>query len=405
LGKAIKPRHATLCSFYDASGAIVDQGISLFYPAPHSYTGEDVLELQGHGSPIAIDMLLRRCLELGARIARPGEFSERAFLSGQLDLAQAEAVADLIESSTEAAAKSAMNALRGVFSDRVAALADKLIGLRIYVEAAIDFPEEEIDFLADTQVLDRLESLENSFTTLRSEMRRGRLLRDGLKVVLSGAPNVGKSSLLNQLLREQRAIVSDTPGTTRDVLEQYLDLDGLPVLLVDTAGIRESSDAVEVEGVRRARLAWEDADLILNVIDHTASASQVSMGFTESTPVVTVYNKIDQSGHAPAVEEDSVYLSAITGSGVNLLVERIKAIAGYRETESTGFIARQRHIDALDRSQRHLEQGIDQIRIHRAGELLAEELRLSHRALGEITGEVSSDDLLGRIFSSFCIGK
>ena len=405
LGTSIEPRHATFCDFRGVSGAVLDQGVALFFPAPHSYTGEDVLELQGHGSPVVIDMLVKRCLNLGARIARPGEFSERAFLSGQLDLAQAEAVADLIESSTEAAARSAVNALRGELSHRVEDLAQELIGLRIYVEAAIDFPEEEIDFLADAEVLDRLQTLENGFASLRGEMRRGRLLRDGLKVVLSGAPNVGKSSLLNLLLREQRAIVSDTPGTTRDVLEQYLDLDGLPVLLVDTAGIRESSDAVEVEGVRRARLAREDADLVLNVVDHSSPDNQGNADHPATVPVITVYNKIDRSGHAPVVAGDSVYLSARTGAGVDLLLERIKAVAGYREIEEGGFVARQRHIDALDRSHRHLQEGIDQLRIHRAGELLAEELRLSHLALGEITGEVSSDDLLGMIFSSFCIGK
>ena len=409
IGFLPEPRRATLCNFCDASGDVLDQGVALYYPAPRSYTAEDVLELQGHGSPVAIDMLMQRCLQLGCRIARPGEFSERAYLSGQLDLAQAEAVADLIESSTRAAAKSALNALRGALSDRVAVLAEELVGLRIYVEAAIDFPEEEIDFLADVEVMNRLRSLEENFTALRSEMRRGRLLRDGLRVVLSGAPNVGKSSLLNTLLREQRAIVSDTPGTTRDVLEQYLDLDGLPVLLVDTAGIRESADTVEAEGVRRARMAREDADLVLHVLDHAedddSGDDPLARATTGAVPVIKVFNKIDRSGQYPAMVDGSVYLSARTGEGVDLLVDQIKAVAGYREIEEGGFNARQRHIDALDRSQRHLREGIEQMRDHRAGELLAEELRISHLALGEITGEVSSDDLLGKIFSSFCIGK
>jgi tRNA modification GTPase len=400
-----EPRHATLQEFRDSDGEVIDQGIVIHYPSPHSYTGEDVLELQGHGSPVALDMLLRRCLQLGARIARPGEFSERAFLSGQLDLAQAEAVADLIESSTEAAARSALNALRGVFSRQVEDLADELTGLRVHVESAIDFPEEEIDFLADGEILRRLESLEKSFARLRSGMGRGRLLRDGFRVVLSGPPNVGKSSLLNYLLREQRAIVSDIPGTTRDVLEQYLDLDGLPVLLVDTAGIRESTDVVEAEGVRRAREARGNADLVLQMVDYSVSGGELPAAEPGDVPALTICNKIDLVTRPPEVKEGAIYLSAKTGDGVEVLVERIKAIAGYRESEATGFIARQRHIDALDRAHRHLDQGIDQLRDHHAGELLAEELRLAHHALGEITGEVSSDDLLGRIFSTFCIGK
>ena len=384
---------------------MIDEGVAIYYAAPNSYTGEEVVELQGHGSPVVIDMLLRRCLELGARLARPGEFSQRAFLDGKMDLAQAEAVADLIESGTREAARSAMNALRGVFSERVSMLAEGLTGLRMYVEAAIDFPEEEIDFLADGEVTGRLESLESDFNRLRAEMRRGRLLRDGLRVVLSGAPNAGKSSLLNHLLREQRAIVSDIPGTTRDVLEQYLDLDGLPVMLVDTAGIRESGDAIEVEGVRRAKLAREEADLVLNIVDVSAPVDDWPVTSDGGAPGLTVYNKIDRSGHVPGVDDGSIYLSAKTGEGVDLLVQRIKRFAGYREAEATGFIARQRHIDALDRAHRHLNQGIAQMAAYHAGELLAEELRLSQRALGEITGEVSSDDLLGRIFSSFCIGK
>ena len=399
------PRRACLEEFRDGSGGVIDQGIAIRFPAPGSYTGEDVLELQGHGSPVAMQMLIRQCLDLGARLARPGEFSERAFLAGRLDLAQAEAVADLIESSTAAAARSAMNALRGVLSQQVHALADGLTDLRVYVEAAIDFPDEEIDFLADGEVMRRLESLEQAFTDLRRGMRQGRLLRDGLRVVISGAPNTGKSSLLNRLLREQRAIVSDIPGTTRDVLEQYLDLDGLPVMLVDTAGIRDSDDVIEAEGVQRARQARQDADLVLEVRDHALEGSGGSSGDDADGPVIFVCNKIDLSGHPPGADGDTVYLSVLTGDGMDALVERIKEFAGYREAESAGYIARQRHLDALERAHRHLSLGIERLREMRAGELLAEELRLAQNDLGEITGTVTSDDLLGRIFGSFCIGK
>ncbi len=399
------PREACFTVFRDADGSALDEGIAIHFPGPQSYTGEDVLELQGHGSPLVLDMMVRRCLALGARLARPGEFSERAFLSGRMDLAQAEAVADLIESSTEAAARSALNALRGQFSTEVHALSDQLTGLRVYVEAAIDFPDEEIDFLADGEVLRRLEALEQAFSELRRGMRRGRLLRDGFRVVLSGAPNAGKSSLLNHLLREQRAIVSDIPGTTRDVLEQYLDLDGLPVLLVDTAGIRESRDEIEAEGVRRARAARSGADLVLHVVDHAADGDALPAADDSGAPLLTVFNKIDRSGHMPGAEKSAIYLSAKTGAGVSLLVERIKSLAGYFEADGGGFIARQRHIDALERAHDRVHHGITQLREFHAGELLAEELRLAQLALGEITGEVTSDELLGHIFSAFCIGK
>jgi len=408
MGNLPRPRQASLRNFRQQDGSIIDQGLGLYFPAPGSYTGESVLELHTHGSPVVVQMLIRRCLDLGARMARPGEFSERAFLSGQLDLAQAEAVADLIESSTEIAARSALNALRGEFSRQVHHLADNLTRLRIYVEAAMDFPEEEIDFLADQQIIQQLEDLQSEFATLRRSMGQGKLLRDGLRVVLTGVPNAGKSSLLNLLSREQRAIVSDIPGTTRDVLEQYLDLDGLPVLLVDTAGIRHSTDAIEVEGVRRAREQQQQADLVLLVTDINqpdAENAEKLRSELPGVPVVTVYNKIDLSTKGAGVKDDSIFLSALTGEGLNGLVEYLKTAAGYRATDSSQFIARQRHIDALDRAKQHLDSGVDQLKQYHAGELLAEELKLGHAALGEITGEVSSDDLLGLIFSTFCIGK
>lgn len=400
-----RPRYATVSTFRDRNGLTIDQGLLISFPGPHSYTGEDVVELQIHGSPVVAQMLVARCLELGARIARPGEFSERAFLSGQLDLAQAEAVADLIESGTETAARSAVRALEGHFSSEVYGLTAELTRLRIHVEAAIDFPEEEIDFLADHQIVEQLDSLYRHFAELRRGMRQGKLLRDGLRVVLSGAPNAGKSSLLNLLCREQRAIVSDIPGTTRDVLEQHLDFDGMPVILVDTAGIRESTDAIEVEGVRRAEAARASADLVLEIIDASLPTATGRLQEENNVSTIRVFNKTDLLTEEPALGVDDIAVSALTGEGISLLVERLQAFAGYRQADGNQFIARQRHIDALDRARKHLDYGIDQLRRYQAGELLAEELRLAQKAMGEITGEVTSDDLLGMIFSSFCIGK
>ncbi len=408
IGGLPSPRYATLRKIHGAAGVEIDQGVALYFAAPHSYTGEEVLELQSHGSPVVAQMIIRRCLELGARMAHPGEFSERAFLSGQLDLAQAEAVADLIESSSESAARSAFNTLQGEFSQRVHALIDSVTELRIYVEAAIDFPDEEIDFLGDHQITDKLSRLQQQFIDLGRSVGQGKLLRDGLQVVISGAPNAGKSSLLNLLCREQRAIVSDIPGTTRDVLEQHLELDGLPLTLIDTAGIRESQNSIEAEGIRRAREAQLRADLIVLVVDHNDWSEQaIKSQLTElpDIPVLTVFNKIDLSGHAAAASGDKVYLSVLTGEGLPGLIQSLKQAAGFRDTDSSQFIARQRHIDALERARQHLDQGVTQLHQMQAGELLAEELNLAQRALGEITGEVTSDDLLGMIFSSFCIGK
>lgn len=408
VGALPQPREAYLSGFRDSDGGVIDRGLALYFEAPHSYTGEAVLELHAHGSPIVVEMLVRRCLELGCRLARPGEFSERAFLSGRLDLAQAEAVADLIESSTESAARSALRSLQGEFSKRVHQVVDNLTDLRVYIEAAIDFPDEEIDFLAGNEVTKKLSSLREEFVDLKGAVRQGKLLRDGLRVVLTGAPNAGKSSLLNLLSREQRAIVSDIPGTTRDVLEQHLEIGGLPIVLIDTAGIRESDNWIEAEGVRRAREAQKTADLVVLIKDSAQiDESEITNDDNElpDAPVLTVHNKIDLSGHPGGRHGDIVFLSALTGKGLEHLVDYLKEVAGYRDTDSSQFIARQRHIDSIDRARSHLDAGIRQLEDNQAAEILAEELRLAQRALGEITGDVTSDELLGHIFSSFCIGK
>ncbi len=418
VGQCPKPRFATYADFMDSDNSAIDSGIALFFAAPNSYTGENVLELQGHGSPVVMQMLVRRCLQLGARLARPGEFSERAFLNGRLDLTQAEAVADLIESSTESAARSALKSLQGGFSEKVNELAAAITQLRIFVEAALDFPDEEIDFLADGKVVEQLENLSLLFKSLRGLVKQGRLLRDGLKVVLTGLPNAGKSSLLNALSNQDRAIVSTIPGTTRDVLDQIIEIDGLPIAVIDTAGIRETTNEIEAEGVRRALQAQQQADLIILVVDDTntddvqaASLLETLLGGQhQSVPVLLVRNKIDltqrmaQSSENVALENE-IYISALTGEGLLVLKEKIKLIAGFRQTDDSQFLARARHVDALQRAEDYLHNGLVQQSNYRAGELLADDLSACQKALGEITGEVTSDDLLGMIFSSFCIGK
>ena len=417
-GREPRPRHAHYGPFRDANGEVIDEGLLLFFPGPHSFTGEDVLELQGHGGPVVLDLLLRRCLALGARQARPGEFSERAFLNDKLDLAQAEAIADLIEASSEQAARNALRSLQGEFSRRVHGLTEQLIQLRIYVEAAIDFPEEEIDFLADGHVLGQLDALRQRLAEVLREAGQGALLRDGMTVVIAGRPNAGKSSLLNALAGRESAIVTDIAGTTRDVLREHIHLDGMPLHVVDTAGLRQTEDQVERIGVARALEAIEGADRVLLMVDATAAEASDPFAlwpeFLERRPdparVTLIRNKADLSGEPVGLREDAdghvtLSLSARSGDGLELLREHLKACMGYEQTAESGFSARRRHLDALRRAASHLQHGREQLVAAGAGELLAEDLRQAQQCLGEITGAFSSDDLLGRIFSSFCIGK
>lgn len=406
------PRRAELRTFRDAHGAELDSGLALFFPAPHSFTGEDVLELHAHGGPVVLSLLLQRVCALGARRARPGEFTERAFLNDKLDLAQAEAVADLIDAASEQAARAAQRSLRGEFSARVQALSEALIELRAYIEAAIDFPDEELDFLSDGKVGERLAAIHERLEDLQRAATQGSLLREGLTLVIAGRPNAGKSSLLNALAGHDAAIVTAVPGTTRDLLHEQITLDGLPLHVVDTAGLRDSADPVEQEGVRRAWEAARSADRVLLVVDDALGFSAADRQILEQLPaglaVTVVYNKVDLSGRAPQRDEEqqpaSVSLSARTGEGLNLLREHLKQIAGFQPFGEGSFLARRRHLEALDRARLHLG-GAQQCLQERAGELLAEELRLAQQALGEITGEFSSEDLLSKIFSSFCIGK
>ncbi|SDT01346.1 tRNA modification GTPase trmE [Halopseudomonas litoralis] len=412
-----RPRHAHYGAFWDQDESL-DQGLTLYFPGPHSFTGEDVLELHGHGGPVVMDMLLKSCLTLGARPARPGEFSERAFLNDKLDLAQAEAIADLIEASSEQAARNAVQSLQGAFSQRVHALTEALINLRIYVEAAIDFPEEEIDFLADGHVLSQLQAVQQQLAQVRREAGQGALLRDGMTVVIAGRPNAGKSSLLNALAGRDSAIVTDIAGTTRDILREHIHIDGMPLHIIDTAGLRDTDDVVEKIGVERAMAAIAEADRILLMIDATqpeaGNPEQLWPEFLQKKPdpakVTLIYNKVDISGETTGLEaaEDgsvSLRLSARSGEGINLLREHLKTCMGFEQTAESLFSARRRHLDALEEAGEYLQHGYQQLTLAGAGELLAEDLRMAQQTLGSITGEFSADDLLGRIFSSFCIGK
>ncbi len=411
--KSLTPRYAEYLPFYQVDGSIIDMGIALYFPAPHSFTGEHVLELQGHGGPVVLDMLLKSVVNLGARLARPGEFSQRAFLNDKLDLTQAEAIADLIDSASQQAARLALRSLQGAFSQRVHDLLDALIQLRMYVEAAIDFPEEEIDFLQDEQISTQLHQVLVAVKTTLDSATQGCLMREGMTVVIAGKPNAGKSTLLNQLTGKESAIVTDIPGTTRDVLREQIHIDGLPIHVIDTAGLRESGDQVEQEGIRRAWKEIEQADRILYLIDHQQRLTPEDQLFLErlrhAGPGLTiVHNKIDITGEKPKREDSAaqseIYLSAKQGLGLELLREHLKACVGFQQAGEGAFMARRRHVQALQLALEHIESGQHQLHSG-AGELLAEDLRQAQHHLSEITGEFTSDDLLGRIFSSFCIGK
>ena len=410
------PRQAELRSFRGEQQQMIDNGLALYFTAPHSFTGEDVLELHGHGGPVVMDLLLQRVMALGARLALPGEFSLRAFLNNKIDLAQAEAIADLIDSASTQAARSAINSLQGEFSRRVRSLVDKLIELRVFVESAIDFPEEEIDFLSDARIAGRLRDILETLQAVLSAAEQGRLMREGMNVVIAGRPNVGKSSLLNSLARRDSAIVTDVPGTTRDVLREQIILDGMPLHIIDTAGLHDSTDPVEQLGIGRA---WEEirrADRVLLLVDDSDRQSTEFLERLERQlphrSYTVVRNKIDLTGKPAAVVDtdkegqcSEVWISARTGAGIDLLCQHLKDCAGFNAAAGEGsFIARRRHLDALSRARVFLNNAQRQLG-ERAGELAAEDLRQAQNALNEITGEFTSDDLLGKIFSSFCIGK
>ena len=418
LGKIPKPRTAEYLPFLDEQKQTLDQGIALYFPGPNSFTGEDVLELQGHGGPVLLDMLLRRVLDIkDVRIARPGEFSERAFLNDKLDLTQAEAIADLIDASSEQAARSAMHSLQGEFSRKIHDLVEKVIYLRIYVEAAIDFPDEEIDFLSDGKVAGDLADIISDLAGIQKQATQGSILREGMRVVIAGRPNAGKSSLLNALAGREAAIVTEIAGTTRDVLREHIHIDGMPLHIIDTAGLREATDKVEQIGIERAWQEIEQADRVLFMVDGTTtnatSPADIWPDFMSRLPkdlgLTVIRNKADLTGETTGASQDGDYpvfhISAKTNSGIEQLRDHLKACMGFDANTEGSFIARRRHLDALERAAEHLAIGDAQLHNHLAGELLAEELRLTQQHLNEITGEFSSDDLLGRIFSSFCIGK
>ncbi|MCF6775494.1 tRNA uridine-5-carboxymethylaminomethyl(34) synthesis GTPase MnmE [Thiotrichales bacterium 19X7-9] len=411
----LKARHAHYLNFYDDKEQIIDQGIAIYFKAPNSFTGEDIVELQGHGGPVVMDLIIKTALKHGALLAKPGEFSERAFLNEKLDLTQAEAIADLIAASSENAAKSAMRSLEGVFSKQINQLVEQLIYLRTYVESAIDFPDEEIDFLSDGHIEDKLSNLQKQVDKIIDTSRQGAILREGMTVVIAGKPNAGKSSLLNTLSGKESAIVTDIAGTTRDVLKEHIHINGLPLHIIDTAGLRESYDPVEQEGIKRALTAIEEADCILLVNDVNEMAEPTAKSkiptnlakfdtLPDNIPTVNIYNKIDLLSELPKDSDNSIHISAKTGYGIEKLKNKLLEIIGFKATNESLFTARSRHIQALESALNHLNSGFEQLTYHH-GELLAEELKLAQNALSSITGAFTADDLLGEIFSSFCIGK
>lgn len=414
-GRSLQPRYAHFCPFRDPDGLLLDEGLVLYFKAPHSFTGEDCLELQGHGGPVVLDSILQTCLRHGARLAQPGEFSQRAFLNDKMDLAQAEAIADLIDATSRQSARNAVNSLQGVFSERIHDLVEALTQLRIYVEAAIDFPEEEIDFLSDGKIARQLQSIRDRLTDLLRESQQGVLVREGIRVVIAGRPNAGKSSLLNALAERNTAIVTDIEGTTRDILREHIHIDGMPLHLVDTAGLRANPDEVERIGIKRAQAEFAQADRILLVVDSNREADlsldKIWPEFVGPIPdphkLTIVANKIDLRAQPPSIEEQDcsiVWLSAKQRQGLDLLKQHLKKVAGFTGAGEGSFTARRRHLDALERAQTFLVSAESQLQ-QGAGELVAEDLRCSQQSLGEITGTLSADELLGRIFSSFCIGK
>ena len=421
LGMLPKPRFASYLPFFDENKLVIDKGIAIYFSAPNSLTGEDVLELQGHGGPVILDYLIKRIVDLGVRIARPGEFSERAFLNGKIDLTQAEAIADLINANSLQAARSAIRSMQGEFSELIHQMVSQLIQLRMYVEATIDFPEEEIDFLKNGAIEEKLNNILIQIEKSFSSAKQGALLRDGITVVIAGSPNVGKSSLLNRLTGTDTAIVSDIPGTTRDVLREPIHLDGLPLYLIDTAGLRNSTDPIEQEGIHRAHKEIEKADrvLLLTDINNCNSSADLEkmceMLINSQCPAVVdkvtiICNKIDLTGKEAGIKKIGpyhlIYLSAHTGEGLPFLLQHLKSIVGYDLTPEGIFTARRRHLSILEHAYNYLRQADKQIKSPQpCSELLAEELRLAQNALSQITGEFRAEDLLGEIFSSFCIGK
>ena len=417
----LKARHATYLNFVRSDGSVIDRGLAIYFNAPHSYTGEEVLELQGHGGPVVMHMLLNRCIEagqeIGLRLANPGEFTYRAFLNDKLDLAQAEAVSDLIEASTEAAAKLATQSLSGVFSQTIHSLVEQVVALRMLVEATLDFPEEEIEFLEKSNARGQLQTIRTALELVFSQAAQGALLRDGLKVVLAGQPNVGKSSLLNTLAGADIAIVTPIAGTTRDKITETIHVEGIPINIIDTAGIREADEAdgeVERIGILRTWAAVADADVVLHILDASRGPTRgddaIVARFPEGVPVLRVWNKIDLSGHKPAVDilpdATHIYLSAAEGAGMDLLRKELLRIAGWQQTGESVYLARERHLLALQAARAHLQVAAElAAQNDQALDLFAEELRLAQERLNSITGAFTSDDLLGVIFSRFCIGK
>lgn len=416
LGKLPKPRFAHLCQFLDSNGEVIDQGIALYFPAPNSYTGENVLELQGHGGPAILNLLLNQCLAAGARLAQPGEFTLRAYLNNKMDLVQAESVSDIIEASSTEAARSAMRSLQGQFSSTIDELVRSLTTLRMLIEATLDFPEEEIDHLQTLQIQEMLNNVQEQLEQVFDSAQQGRLLQEGIKIVLVGQPNVGKSSLLNQLAEHEAAIVTEIPGTTRDTIQQSIKIEGVPLHIIDTAGLRETKDIVEQKGIERTHAAIKDADIIIKIIDSSQPSANNSKENNISAslgnkPVITIYNKIDLCSEVPKIEKRNidpvVYLSAKTGAGIPQLRKKLLETAGWQFNNAGEglFTARQRHLDALAQAKQHLINAQTHTQNDYQLDLLAEELRLAQSALSSITGRFTADDLLGEIFSHFCIGK